>query len=87
MRCGEDEDGARRLQRILEKNRESASELAQAFAAARRALAGLKAELSDGGGVRDSLSGIRDRLQPGSGLSAASGANLSVPWRPGTARS
>ncbi len=73
------EDGARRLQRILEQNRESASELAQAFAAARKALAGLKAELSDAGGVRVSLSGIRDRLRPESGLSAPGSAGRSGP--------
>ena len=53
-----DEDGARRLQRILEQNRESAGGLAEAFSSARSALATLKAELSDTSGIRSSLASL-----------------------------
>ena len=51
-----DEDGARRLQRILDQNEKSAVGLSAGFEAARRALAGLKAELSDTTGLKDVLS-------------------------------
>ena len=61
-----DEDGARRLQRILEQNEESAKGLSSGFEAARRALAGLKAELSDTTGLKDVLSSFNAGL---SGLS------------------
>ena len=42
-----DEDGARRLQAILERNRESGAALASVFSSARSALAALKKELSE----------------------------------------
>lgn len=52
-----DEDGARRLQSILDRNRESGAALADVFGAARTALASLKKELSESAGIRDFLSG------------------------------
>ena len=57
-----DEDGARRLQRILEQNEESAKGLSSGFEAARRALAGLKAELSDTTGLKDILGSLNSGL-------------------------
>ena len=42
-----DEDGARRLQRILDQNRTAAQNLSSAFSAARSALAALKKELAE----------------------------------------
>ena len=62
-----DEDGARRLQRILEQNRESASGLAEAFSSARSAMAALKAELSDTSGIRSSLASLSLGSLGGSG--------------------
>ena len=61
-----DEDGARRLQRILDQNEKSAVGLSAGFEAARRALAGLKAELSDTTGLKDVLGSLNTGL---SGLS------------------
>lgn len=53
-----DEDGAGRLQAILERNRDAGAELAEVFSAARTALAGLKRELSETSGLKDLLSGL-----------------------------
>lgn len=53
-----DEDGARRLQRILDQNRASAEFLAKAFTSARAALVSLKKDLSGSAGLKDILSGI-----------------------------
>ena len=53
-----DEDGARRLQRILEQNREAGQELASVFSAAREAMEGLKKELSDSAGLPNLLSSL-----------------------------
>ena len=61
-----DEDGARRLQRILDQNEKSAVGLSAGFEAARRALAGLKAELSDTTGLKNVLGSLNTGL---SGLS------------------
>ena len=61
-----DEDGARRLQRILDQNEASAKGLSAGIEAARRALAGLKAELSDTTGLKDVLGSLNAGL---SGLS------------------
>ena len=57
-----DEDGARRLQRILEQNEESAKGLSSGFEAAQRALAGLKAELSDTTVLKDILGSLNSGL-------------------------
>ena len=53
-----DEDGARRLQSILDQNRTSAGELAAAFSAADSALSALKRNLSDTSGMRNILSAL-----------------------------
>ena len=53
-----DEDGAGRLQAILERNRDAGAELAEVFSSARAALAGLKRELSESSGLKDLLSGL-----------------------------
>ncbi len=53
-----DEDGAGRLQSILEQNREAGQQLAEVFNAARTTLAGLKKELSESSGLRNILSGL-----------------------------
>ena len=80
-----DEDGARRLQRILDQNRDSAGSLSQAFSSARSALAGLKAELSDTAGLQSSLASLNlgglavPRGGDASGSAASSGASVSVP--------
>ena len=80
-----DEDGARRFQRILDQNRDSAGNLATAFSAARSALAGLKAELSETAGIRSSLaslnlSGLSSPRSGGASGSGASGsASVSAP--------
>ena len=80
-----DEDGARRLQRILDQNRDSAGNLSQAFSSAREALAGLKAELSETAGIRSSLaslnlSGLSSPRSGGASGSGASGsASVSAP--------
>ncbi len=72
-----DEDGARRLQRILDQNRTSAESLTKAFSSARAALASLKKELSGTAGLRNVLSG----LTSGGSLQGISGASLSLPDR------
>ena len=75
-----DEDGARRLQRILDQNRESAAELTEAFSSARSALAGLKAELSDTVGLKNVLSSLTGGLSSSfsnAALSSGSGEGLS----------
>ncbi|MBQ6507357.1 MAG: hypothetical protein IJI08_08560 [Clostridia bacterium] len=53
-----DEDGARRLQRILEQNREAGQELASVFSAAREALTALKKELSDSAGLPNLMAAL-----------------------------
>ena len=72
-----DEDGARRLQRILDQNRESAAELTKVFSSAGTALAGLKAELSDTVGLKNVLSAISGSF-PKTAISAESGEGLSA---------
>ena len=62
-----DEDGARRLQAILDQNRAAGQELVAVFDATRSSLAALKKELSDASGLRNSISGLM-----GSRVSAAS---------------
>ena len=82
-----DEDGARRLQRILSENRNSAEALTKAFTAARTALTALKAELSDSSGLKDifsSLSGSLSSSLSQSSLSSITGSlssasSLSLP--------
>ncbi len=69
-----DEDGARRLQAVLEKNRESGAALAEVFSAARNALASLKKELSESASVKDYLSGWRGGAAGGLPLTGASGS-------------
>ena len=71
-----DEDGARRLQRILDQNEESAKGLSVGFEAARRALAGLKAELSDTSGLKDVLSSFNTGIS-GLSLPKVSGEDVS----------
>ena len=71
-----DEDGARRLQRILDQNQKSASDLTSSFTSARRALSLLKAELSDASGLKDIFASLN------SGFS-----NLSLPKLSGDALS
>ena len=71
-----DEDGARRLQRILDQNQKSASDLTSSFTSARRALSLLKAELSDASGLKDIFASLS------SGFS-----NLSLPKLSGDALS
>ena len=63
-----DEDGARRLQAVLEENRSAGQELAAVFEAARSALAGLKKELSDASGLQGVLTALRLGAAGGSGL-------------------
>ena len=48
-----DEDGARRLQAILDENRASGEQLAGVFSAAQTALASLKKELSESSGLQN----------------------------------
>lgn len=50
-----DEDGARRLQRILDQNREAGQQLAEVFSAAAEAISTLKRELSQSSGLRTIL--------------------------------
>ena len=88
-----DEDGARRLQSVLEQNRKTSASLAASFGAARTALASLKKDLSSSVGLKDvfsslsgtfsGLSGSLSSLTGGpAGLSGSSGfagrASLSV---------
>ena len=53
-----DEDGARRLQAILERNRESGAALASVFSSARSALAALKKELSESVNLKNVFSSL-----------------------------
>lgn len=53
-----DEDGARRLQSILEENREAGSQLASVFDSARAALEALKKELSNSVDLKNILPGL-----------------------------
>lgn len=88
-----DEDGARRLQSVLEQNRKTSASLAASFGAARAALASLKKDLTSSVGLKDvfsslsgtfsGLSGSLSSLTGGpAGLSSSSGfagrASLSV---------
>ena len=57
-----DEDGARRLQRILDQNQKSASALTASFTSARQALSLLKAELSDASGLKDIFASLSSGL-------------------------
>ena len=70
-----DEDGARRLQRILDRNRTSAAGLAETFTAARKALEALKKELSGSAGLRDVFSAVSSGSRSAAGLSAAHSAS------------
>ena len=76
-----DEDGARRLQRILEQNRTAGAELAAVFSSARDALAALKKELSETAGLKNALEGLlsgSSRLPSGAAHGAAAGAAASA---------
>ena len=76
-----DEDGARRLQRILEQNRTAGAELAAVFSSARDALAALKKELSETAGLKNALEGLlsgSSRLPSGASSGAAAGAAASA---------
>lgn len=76
-----DEDGARRLQRILEQNRTAGAELAGVFSSARDALAALKKELSETTGLKNALEGLlsgSSRLPSGAARGAAAGAAASA---------
>ena len=68
-----DEDGARRLQRILEQNRSSGQQLARVFSDAAAALAALKKELSSTSGLKNLFSGLL------SGSARAASAALPAP--------
>ena len=75
-----DEDGARRLQAILERNREAGAALASVFASARSALAALKKELSESVNLKNVFSSLNSDGGPAgtaggasSGLSGSSG--------------
>ena len=85
-----DEDGARRLQAILERNREAGAALASVFASARSALAALKKELSEsvnlknvfsslntGGGSAGTAGGASSGLSGSSGRGTATSGSLS----------
>lgn len=85
-----DEDGARRLQAILERNREAAAALASVFSSARSALAALKKELSEsvnlknvfsslntGGGSAGTAGGASSGLSGSSGRGTATSGSLS----------
>ena len=69
-----DEDGARRLQAILDQNRDSAKDLAASFAAADAALTALKKNLSDAAGLKNILSALNSGI---SGAGGSSGSNSS----------
>ena len=89
-----DEDGARRLQAILDRNRETAAGLAEAFEAAHTALTALKRELSSSAGLKDVLAGLAGRfgsLLPPGGIPPAGEGKLplggtSAPASPGLAK-
>ena len=66
-----DEDGARRLQRILDQNRLSARELSSAFSAAYSSLVALKKELSDASGLKNVLSALSTSAAASSRLPAS----------------
>ncbi|MBQ9210934.1 MAG: hypothetical protein IJ153_04470 [Clostridia bacterium] len=66
-----DEDGARRLQRILDQNRLSARELSSAFSAAYSSLVALKKELSDASGLKNVLSALSASAAASSRLPAS----------------
>ena len=59
-----DEDGARRLQAILDKNRDSGQQLATVFESAYTALTLLKKELSDANGLKNLFSDLNDFTIP-----------------------
>ena len=63
-----DEDGARRLQSVLEQNRKTSASLAASFGAARTALASLKKDLTSSVGLKDVFSSLTGSF---SGLSGS----------------
>ena len=70
-----DEDGARRLQAILERNREAGAALASVFASARSALAALKKELSESVNLKNVFSSLNSDGGPaGTAGGASSGS-------------
>ena len=71
-----DEDGARRLQAILERNREAGAALASVFASARSALAALKKELSESVNLKNVFSSLNSGGSP-AGASGGSSSGLS----------
>lgn len=81
-----DEDGARRLQSVLEQNRKTSASLASSFDGARAALASLKKDLSSSVGLKDvfasvtgNLSGLTGSLSSlTGGLAGLSGASGSA---------
>ena len=66
-----DEDGARRLQKILDQNRTSAGQLASVFENAYSALKKLKKELSDTAGMKNVLSVIQGNAAASPRVSSA----------------
>ena len=74
-----DEDGARRLQAILERNREAGAALASVFASARSALAALKKELSESVNLKNVFSSLNsDGGSAGTSGGSASGLSGST---------
>jgi hypothetical protein len=86
-----DEDGARRLQAILERNREAGAALASVFSSARSALAALKKELSEsvnlknvfsslntGGGSAGTAGGASSGLSGSSGRGTATSGSYPI---------
>ena len=63
-----DEDGARRLQAVLEQNRKTSASLAASFGGARTALASLKKDLTSSVGLKDVFSSLTGTF---SGLSGS----------------
>ena len=81
-----DEDGARRLQAILERNREAGAALASVFASARSALAALKKELSESVNLKNVFSSLNSGSSQ-AGVSGGSSSGLSGSSGRGTATS
>ena len=81
-----DEDGARRLQSILDQNREAGAALADVFSSAYSSLAALKRELSDASGMKNVFSALTSgALSPK--LPVSSLPDLSAGLQPGLSSS
>ena len=72
-----DEDGARRLQRILEENRTSGAALAAVFESARSSLEALKKELSDASGLKNVFSSLNASSVKAGSSGSSSGSSSS----------